>query len=282
MCKQQNRTSASVNRPDCVVMSPRCLTRHSDPPPRLPAVVCSWSMGAAGRFSLDSAADRLSEDMSRLSFEAAARCAEAARLGKRGSSCVEGAGLASHAPHGCPLLPAPLSSAHQLPPALPPPRRPLAAPTANPYASAFFMAGAPPASEAPQPSELRMSAPAGLGGMERRLPPLRTGSNKSASPGGCRLCCAALRCGRLQDGGMLCPELMGGCICAAPVSQPPRGPSCAATPGTCSRTAPSWLLTARRAHSRAAVPACSLPSADPPTEEAAGQLLGGTALHRLQ
>lgn len=78
-------------------------------------------------------------------------------------------------------------------------RRPLAAPTANPYASAFFMAGAPPASEAPQPSELRMSAPAGLGGMERRLPPLRTGSNKSASPGeGGR--CAALRCCRLVPG----------------------------------------------------------------------------------
>lgn len=30
-------------------------------------------MGAAGRFSLDSAADRMSQDLSRLSFEAAAR-----------------------------------------------------------------------------------------------------------------------------------------------------------------------------------------------------------------
>jgi hypothetical protein len=102
----------------------------------------SWSMGAAGRFSLDSGTDRLSEDLSRLSFEAAAR--------------------------------------------------PVAAPTANPYASAFFMAGAPVGTTAPPPSEvhaleLRMSAPtAGMGGMDRRLPPLpplRTGSNKSSSPG---------------------------------------------------------------------------------------------------
>ncbi|PRW44495.1 Zn-finger CCCH type isoform A [Chlorella sorokiniana] len=101
----------------------------------------SWSMGAAGRFSLDSGTDRLSEDLSRLSFEAAAR--------------------------------------------------PVAAPTANPYASAFFMAGAPVGTTAPPPSEvhaleLRMSAPtAGMGGMDRRLPPLpplRTGSNKSSSP----------------------------------------------------------------------------------------------------
>lgn len=48
------------------------------PPPSM-----SWSAGA-GRYSLDSATERLSEDMSRLSFEAAAaangaRCAP--RLG---------------------------------------------------------------------------------------------------------------------------------------------------------------------------------------------------------
>lgn len=81
----------------------------------------------------------------------------------------------------------------------------MAAPTANPYASAFFMAGAPLGTTAPPASEmpgleLRMSAPAGMAGMERRLPPLpplRTGSNKSASPGERAVLWSAVLCADL-------------------------------------------------------------------------------------
>ena len=132
----------------------------------------------------------------------------------------------------------------------------MAAPTANPYASSFFAAGAlagptPPPAEALL--EQRLSAPAATGMAERRqmalppLPPLRTGSSKSASPGE-------------RTGGR--GERRGVAACAG-VWQA----------GAPVRLLLDWLT------SPTPPPLCP---ADPPAEEAGGQLLGGTALHRLQ
>ena len=156
------------------------------------------------------------------------------------------------------------------------------APTANPYASTFFAAGAPPP---PMPADLggypgpltseRLSAPAGSGmGMaERRslslppLPPVRTSSAKSPGElvceGGARLRVIGKPWAGLWAGERLhcCPALRRSLRCAQPAGAPPL-PAHPPVPAPARR--------ARRARRRAAAagrhrPAPHAVSAPPPT-----------------